>query len=306
VVLCRKLTERFNNSAEYDLCDVDLELVLEALDDTDHFFVYTGSFEAHGTYLIASPTLRDQPEKIKELLYRAFQRKPGDAEAKDKDGNPKKPEPKGMINYSAEELLLSNGKLPERVPVPKPKPSINEIAEEDLDGRGNEAEQEESTQQPATNVPQETPEPPAVYLLMFSPRQRFVWPGTVLQLDLPYVDFQIQDNRIRLVADGPLGRLNAAKETFLDSFTDVPTGETFVQLECLVPQQAHSPRLQRELRKIARSDHSLTETIVDSVSHVQSALKGFRSPMAQELLQNWFAFATELGLVSAGDSCVSL
>lgn len=289
------MTERFNNSAEYDLCDVDLELVLEALDDTDHFFIYTGSFETHGTYLIASPTLRDQPEKIKELLYRAFQRKPADAETKDKDGNPKKAEPKGMITYSAEELLLANGKMPERVPAPQPKPSINEIAEEDLDGRAHEGDKEDNTKQQAPYIPVEVPEAPAVYLLMFSPRQSFVWPGTVLQLDLPYVDFQIQDNRIRLVADGPLNRLQTAKETFLESFTDAPSGERFVQFECLVPQQAHSPRLQRELRKIARSDHILTETIVDSVAHVQVALKGFTSPMAQELLQNWFAFATEHG-----------
>jgi mitogen-activated protein kinase kinase kinase len=295
----RKLTERFNNSAEYDLTSVDLELVLEALEDTDHFFVYTGSFEAHGTYIIASPTLRDQPDKIKELLYRSFQRKAEDTDARDKDGNLKKPELKGMINYSREELLLSNGEAIDRLPMPQTKASVNELVDDELDGdrvRINEPDNLDTASVRGTvNGEEKIKEPPAVYLLIFSPRQRFGWPGAILNLDLPYVDFQIHDNRIRLVADGPMQRLNAAKETFLDAFKDPPSGETFVNLDCLVQQQAHLPKLQKELRRIARSDLRLTETIVDSVSHVQKALKGFKSAMAQELLQNWFAFATEHG-----------
>lgn len=203
-----------------------------------------------------------------------------------------------MINYSDEELLIANGIKPEHVPRPQKSSSMDGVGEDDLEVGGTRGEQGLSglASGPADkgDIEEEEAEPSS-YILLFSPRQQFVWPGTVMQMDLPYFDFQLQDNRIRLVADGSKERFSLAKATFMNSFFDQESQEWFVQLDCIIQQQAHSPKLQKELRKIARSDRRLTETIVESVSHVQRALSGFTSPLAQELLQNWFAFATEHG-----------
>ena len=67
------LTERFSNSAEYDLMDVNIEHLISALVETDHCLVYTQTFEEDGTYIIAPPILKDQPDKIRRILMQAFQ-----------------------------------------------------------------------------------------------------------------------------------------------------------------------------------------------------------------------------------------
>ena len=53
------------------------------------------------------------------------------------------------------------------------------------------------------------------YLLVISPRTRFLWNGLVLMLTLPKFDLKLADNRVRLIADGPQHRLALAKRLLL-------------------------------------------------------------------------------------------
>ncbi|ORY35800.1 hypothetical protein BCR39DRAFT_585399 [Naematelia encephala] len=131
----------------------------------------------------------------------------------------------------------------------------------------------------------------AGYLLLLSPRQNFAWTGAVMTLDLPYIDFALEDNRIRLIADGPMSRLALCRRWFAEALVDPETNEPALTVKCVVEQQAHLPRLHRELRKIARSNYRLTESFIESAAHVRKTLRGTTTP--PDMVQNWFVFASE-------------
>lgn len=136
------------------------------------------------------------------------------------------------------------------------------------------------------------------YLLILSPRTHFMWRGRVMMIDVPKLDLEAKDNRVRLVADGPQRRLALAKQVFTDGF--VPVDEDGIPVEtetgavqCITEQQAHLPTVNRELRKIARATMRLAESIVDSIHHVRNSMK--QSQGCQELMENWYLFASEHG-----------
>ncbi|KAF9270577.1 hypothetical protein L218DRAFT_889126 [Marasmius fiardii PR-910] len=136
------------------------------------------------------------------------------------------------------------------------------------------------------------------YLLILSPRHHFLWRGRVMLLDLPRVELEPKDDRVRIVADGPQHRLALAKRVFSDTFMAVdeqgnPVETTLGPLTCLADQQAHLPSVNRELRKIARATMRLAESIVDSVHHVRSSMR--MTSGCQELMENWYLFASEHG-----------
>ncbi|KAF8592011.1 Pkinase-domain-containing protein [Ramaria rubella] len=136
------------------------------------------------------------------------------------------------------------------------------------------------------------------YLLFLSPTEQFLWHGLVLMLEVPMVDLDLKDKRIRLVADGGHDRLVKAKQIFADLFYVDDDDMVDVQnpigtLRCITEQQAHLPSVNRELRKIVRATNRLAESIVNSVHHVRHALTGV--DRCQELLENWFSFASEHG-----------
>lgn len=234
--LCvRALAQKFSNSAEYNLEGVPLEHFIAALIASDHFLVYTRTYEEEGTYIIASGALRDRADAIRRVLLESFH------------------------------------------------------ANEAADGGINMADHVEDVESDEDEE--------AEYLLLLSPRDVFVWDGLVLMLDLPKIDFDMKDNRVRLVADGTQRRLDIAKEQFADIFLpiddDEPTDSPLSSLQCIFEQQAHIPAVNRELRKISRATNKLAESIVDSVHHVRNSLRtaiGY-----QELLENWYSFASEHG-----------
>ncbi|PCH33345.1 hypothetical protein WOLCODRAFT_147447 [Wolfiporia cocos MD-104 SS10] len=232
--LARVLTQRFSNSAEYDLEDMPMEVFISLLVETDHFLVYTQTFEGDGTYIVASHTLRDRPKVITRILSQAFQ--------------------------------------------------VNELDDGSwlIDGGDNDQEEEE---EPA-------------YLLVLSPRTGFVWNGLVYMLHIPRFDLDLKDNRVRLIADGPQHRLAVAKERFAELFLPIdeegePVEPPIPQLACLTEQQAHLPLVNKELRKISRATNKLAESIVESAHFVRKALNGATG--YQELLENWYGFASEHG-----------
>jgi mitogen-activated protein kinase kinase kinase len=132
----------------------------------------------------------------------------------------------------------------------------------------------------------------AGYLLLLSPRQNFAWTGAVMTIDLNYTDFALADNRIRLIADGPTSRLALCKRLFADALVDPETAEPVLILRCLVQAQAHLPRVQRELSKIAKSNYRLTESFIESAVHVRSALT---APGAQDMVEAFYQFSSEHG-----------
>src|ERR1700722_12274318 len=186
-VFFRVLTQRFSNSAEYTLEGVPLEQFMTCLVSTDHFLVYTQSFEEDGTYIVAPSVLRDRPATIRRMLTEAFH-----------------------VN----EVVTGEGI----------RVASNDFLEEDYeyDVGG--------------------------YLLLLSPRSHFLWNGLVLMLEIPKIELDLKDNRIRLIADGPQRRLALAKQCFNEILLD-EEGE-FVHpelqaLTCLTEQQAHLPGVNR-------------------------------------------------------------
>lgn len=231
----RVLTQRFCNSAEYNLEGVPIEQVIAALVATDHFLVYTRSFEEEGIYIIASSALRDRPEAIRRILFESFH---------------------------ANESMNDEG--------------VNAVDNIEIVDSEDDDEAE--------------------YLLLLSPLSQFLWNGLVFMLELPRMDLDMKDNRLRLVADGPDRRLVLAKEQFSEIFVDEeeePLEMMLTPLQCIVEQQAHLPTVNRELRKIARATNKLAESIVDSVHHVRHSLRNAIG--YQELLENWYLFASEHG-----------
>lgn len=136
---------------------------------------------------------------------------------------------------------------------------------------------------------------PVPYLLLLSPRQNFAWTGGVMTLELELIDFAVPDNRVRLIADGPAARLALCKRVFQETWVggEDDDGEPDLALHCVVEQQAHLPRVQRELSRIGRSTYRLSEAFIQSASHVYSSVSG--APGNQDLVENWYLFASDHG-----------
>lgn len=200
---------------------------------TDHFLVYTKTYEEDAIYIVASASLYDRHDLIHHILIESFHADDGTGD----DGI-----------------------------------------------RGNESQYLEGDDE-------------SHYLLVLSPRTQFMWRGPVLVLELPKLDLDTRDNRCRLIADGPQYRLALAKQIFTDVFLPVDDLGRIIDSEspltCLADQQAHLPLVNRELRKITRATTRLAESIVESVHHVRSSMN--MSSGCQELMENWYSFASEHG-----------
>ena len=232
----RRLTQRFENSAEYLLEEDDTEFLVEQLHQSGHFLIYTGVFEEQGTYIFADGSLWERESDVRQLLCRVFA------------------------------VSLSTGLSRHERDLPE-EPQDDE---DDTEG---------------------------CYLLIISPRSSFAWTGAVMTIDDlgpgKTIDFALEDNRIRLIADGPMSRLTYCKMLFLRSFVDLETQIATLKPTCVVEQQAHLPRVNKELKRIARSAHRLSECIIESAAHVSRTLRG--APGTQDLIENWYLFASDHG-----------
>ena len=170
---------------------------------------------------------------------------------------------------------------------PRPMPQHQEEEDEVVD-----EVQMEVRQSSDDDEDDEEAVPPA-YVLLLSPRQSFAWHGAVMTLNMDYVEYALEDSRIRLIADGPQARLQQCRELFLASLEDVDEGQLPVAVQEVVYAQAHLPNVQRELKKIARSTQRLNESIIESAAHVRRALGGV--PGTQDMIENWYNFASDHG-----------
>lgn len=246
----RRLTQRFDNSAEYSLEDEDLELFIQQLQETGYFLVYTQLHEEQGTYIMADNSLWEHPESVRQLLHRAF---------------------------SLTVPAISTGRGNQDGIA---EPGLDDIPAE-VEGKIEDSEAGEEEEESAG------------YLLLLSPRQAFTWTGAVMTVTLDYTDFALEDNRVRLVADGPTSRLALCKKLFAESLLDIETNEPLLNLRCVAEAQAHLPRVQKELSKIARSTYRLSESFIESAAQVRRVLKNAEG--AQDLTENWYTFASEHG-----------
>lgn len=251
----RRLTSRYDNSAEYTFEDEFLQSTFDQLVETDHFLVWNEKYAAEGTYIIAPITLWNDPSAIQRLLSGVPTRSGQSARKR------------------AQEAM------------------IEPVVEEPVDG----AESEEVDDQPLVG-----------YLLLFSPTCKFQWNGSVLAAELDFIDFALHDDRLRLVVDTATVSLSNCKRILANALVDSETGEPVVTLECEVESQAHLPRIQRVLHKIAQSNYRLTESIIESATHVHRALAG--APGTQDMTENWYQFASEHGRRAAAhvDATVQL
>lgn len=219
---------------------------IATLVETDHFLVYTQSFEEDGTYVIASSGLRDEPDLIKAMLRDPFH---------------------------VRDLWEDKYQATRRVSSPsQPQPNS------DAESNG------------------ESDAPKAQYLLILSPRMRFLWNGLVLMLPLPRVTFDMKDNRVRIVADGPHFRLDLAKERFEGLFhtsSEEDEAQEVFCPPCVIDQMAHLPAVHRELKKITKGTNSLAEAIVSAVHYIRNTAPNVSG--RADLLESWFAFASEHG-----------
>lgn len=245
------MSQRFGNSAEFTLEYTSLEAFIAYLVETDHFLVYTQSFEEEGTYIVASRGLRDRPDTIRQMLQDPFH-----------------------VNDIWEGGYYSTRRT---------------------NGSG-----ESSGGNTASEVNSEEEEyDDSAYLLILSPRARFLWNGLVLMLPIPKLDFELKDNRIRLIADGSAARLSLAKERFTGIFY-IPSSEEGGPVEsycpppgCVIDFMAHRPTVNRELRKITRVTNKLAESILEAVQYIRGILTGVNA--CQDLLESWYTFASEHG-----------
>ncbi|ORX35369.1 hypothetical protein BD324DRAFT_609596 [Kockovaella imperatae] len=135
----------------------------------------------------------------------------------------------------------------------------------------------------------------ARYLLVVSTMQPFMWTGVVMvfQDKFEYTDLEVEQDRIRLIADGPAQRLSLCKRVFMDALSD-EDDEPLFGIDCLVEARAHLPRIQRQLEKIAKSSYHLSELFIESAVHVREKLGNAAD--SQDMMESWFQFASEHGI----------
>ncbi|TFK76749.1 hypothetical protein BDN72DRAFT_783175 [Pluteus cervinus] len=230
----RMLTQKFSNSAEFNMENVPLDKFMARLASTDHFLVHTQCLEEDGVYVIASGSLIDRLDYVRRVLTEAFH---VEEFVNEEDGN------RGLRPTSL--------------------------------GDGDDAH----------------------YLLIIAPGTHFLWSGRIVIFPMPKVELEMKEDRLRLVADGSQRRLSMAKQAFMEAFQEFDgnanVGFIMDMPPCIVEQQSHLPNVGRELRKIARATNRLAESIVDSVNHVRGLVKDAHD--YQELLENWYVFASEHG-----------
>ncbi|KAN0063341.1 Suppressor of Sensor Kinase (SLN1) [Thecaphora frezii] len=316
----RDIRNRLDNAAEYDLGSLQpavenaesasslsheesdgalhglmgLAEFMQTLIDHDYFLVYTESLEEKGIYLIAEPSLQDKPELIREMLCKCLHRvRPSDedtAMAADANAN--------ALNPDAEEG-------DEVLPMASSREHVEQAG-------------------PTVGDDEERPR----YLLLLSPRDPFMWTGKVMHHVMPRVDIALADRRLRLVADGPKGRLELCKRHFQAIFSPelqgingkaedaTDDGSSSFPLETLNDHMAHMSRIQCGLEDINKGVYLLSDTIIRKVPEIRRRLRGLsakqnrkqtpKSTTAEnmnvsssgdcdELIQNSYSMATEQG-----------
>lgn len=125
------------------------------------------------------------------------------------------------------------------------------------------------------------------YVLILTPREPFLWTGAVMNLDYRGVDFETHERRVRIVADGPLHRIERASRQLCELF---PIFRTAVAADRL----ANFARVNREVKKIKSSQFRLAQVILGATEKIQDVARQMEG--SEGLLAAFFAFASDLGV----------
>ncbi|KAF9328311.1 Suppressor of Sensor Kinase (SLN1) [Podila minutissima] len=127
------------------------------------------------------------------------------------------------------------------------------------------------------------------YILIFTPRERFVWSGAIMPVDgFNDIEIDIKPGRVRLISERG-SNLDTCKKRF-DKVSE-PFG-----LEIITESRANVPALNKELNKAKKASYKLTDTIVQSVTVLRKATS--KVPNCQDLVQPFFRFASDYGIKS--------
>ncbi|WFD01137.1 mitogen-activated protein kinase kinase kinase [Malassezia yamatoensis] len=252
----RKVRARLENAAEFDLRSLkppldtainpasvgtpvaqhDLHSFLQTLLQADYFLVYTTSFEERGVYVLAEPTLHDQPQTIQELMFTCI---------------------RGI------------------------RPSRSTHTHDD----------ELQPDTPSTRARHRTRFSPH-YLLLLSPREPFLWTGRVMTLPMPWVNVNLKEQRLRLVADGTREKLQYCKNHLQWQFVDAsarpsdfgaPPPSSPFPLTTVYEQMAHLSRIQHELKLMNKGAYVLTDTVLQAVPAIRQHIDTIRQPIIDEV-----------------------
>ncbi|TKY86700.1 hypothetical protein EX895_004340 [Sporisorium graminicola] len=335
----RDIRNRLDNAAEYDLgtlrpssdyqeaddrsmgdlsdannagSAMTLSSFMLTLIDHDYFLVYTEALEENGIYLVAEPSLQDRPDLIQELVCKCLHRvRPGEEDS-------------AMAAEATAHVLNADGDEGDDPSTAAGVSNANALREQIEKQHG--ANSAAAGGNAATGGHDEADDRPR-YILLLSPRDPFMWTGKVMHHIMPRVDIALADRRVRLIADGPKGRLELAKRHFQSIFAhsgngaDVDDGSEDGQgafpLETLYDHMAHMSRVQSGLEDINKGVYMLSDTIIRKVPEIRRRLRGLGvrtraktgtprsttteipvgvlSGSCDELIQNCYSMAAEQG-----------
>lgn len=132
---------------------------------------------------------------------------------------------------------------------------------------------------------------PVGYILLVNLSQEFWWSGSLMSVAMgTSCNFHIKRNRLRLVAESQIKRLEIAKQQFASLLSGSDAEDKKNNPHLLVPHQSHLPVVNRQLRRIGQMTYQFTNNIVSSVETIQQVAQKYSH--TQPLIASWFSFAS--------------
>ncbi|KAE8229573.1 hypothetical protein CF326_g5455 [Tilletia indica] len=266
--------------------NMDLNVFMQTLINADFFLVYTESYEDQGIYIVAEPSLHDRPELVHELLARCISRNREDDD----------------LLFNREGAGGGDGEEEKQDP-------------DETQGLG-------SINEGKTVVRASDDDEHSHYLLLLSPRDPFLWTGRVMTYPMAFNGIELKDHRMRLVADGPKGRLQRCKEHLMSIFSAAnssnrggdqnllstavnkvlpkraSTGATATALaaaaaleeeaanafplEVIHEHMAHMSEVQKELKQVNKGIFMLSNSIITSTPLIRQKMRNKMSTLSRQ------------------------
>ncbi|PVG00285.1 hypothetical protein CPB86DRAFT_782869 [Serendipita vermifera] len=300
----RALSNRFSNSCEYNMSELNVALFINRLVETGHQLVFAENYQKTGTFIIAEGPLAERKDQVASFFKSAFQ------VVADHPATSGSSRDKGSSLPSAANGSAAKGQSDADLD------GVNSLSGAEDDSsiydpeEGSKVDDSKKIDEGHDKSPKE-PEKVSPYLIVFRPKTPMFWHGRVLLgIDIPTLDLGITDKRLLLISEGGQSRLANAKSRFAGHFiyedesraySAVEEGDTELTLVAYASpvgtlpvqtdQRSHLPAINKELARVTRATNRLAFKIVESIHPVRKALIGV--PGYQDLLQNWFLFAAE-------------
>ena len=175
----------------------------------------------------------------------------------------------------------------------------------------------------------ETAPPHPQYLLFLTPREPFLWTGRVMTLPLPWIEVDMKEQRLRLVANGVGTHLEQCKQHLAWQFSMYGPGATpsgshehasmthheetgkerkasnasmyTFPLAPVYERMAHLSLIQHELKLMTKAGYALTDVVVHSVPAIRQQMLRLRpltladQALCDELVHACFSIAFDQG-----------